>query len=285
MPKKGKSGEKPKDPMEQTIVLKHFDMYAKTEINGKEGRTYVLLFAVLKNEHATMAQIQMYYFKNLYKLLKENGGQSPLAFSVYDFMAFEVMPSYEEDGSLIRKGMQITYNKKGLNEEELAVGRKLFGQAIGQKELVKEPFLVSKDDDKDVSCFGGSALKCGNCNKNDTESVLLTCTGCKTAKYCNAECQAAHWLFHKPNCVPPSAIPANQMPLSKAALRHAHSQHFCGHPKCGKSSIVMDRGATEEHFVVKCPHCKVHYCSKEHRTEDEAAHLQVCKGLKKKSEA
>ena len=43
---------------------------------------------------------------------------------------------------------------------------------------------------------------CANCGKNDTDTGqnLKTCNGCKFVKYCNADCQKAHWQSHKKEC-------------------------------------------------------------------------------------
>src|SRR5436305_13498948 len=46
---------------------------------------------------------------------------------------------------------------------------------------------------------------CGSDKKkasNGTSEALLTCTRCKTAKYCCKECQKADWKEHKAVCIP-----------------------------------------------------------------------------------
>ena len=43
---------------------------------------------------------------------------------------------------------------------------------------------------------------CANCGKTDAdaEQTLKTCNGCKFVKYCNTDCQKAHWQSHKKEC-------------------------------------------------------------------------------------
>jgi hypothetical protein len=48
-----------------------------------------------------------------------------------------------------------------------------------------------------------SSTECSNCGKavDDTDGgKLKTCNTCQTAKYCNADCQKAHWKKHKMDC-------------------------------------------------------------------------------------
>ena len=54
--------------------------------------------------------------------------------------------------------------------------------------------------------------KCGKTQEQDPELQLVVCTGCKVARYCNAECQRADRIQHRKECVskemmlPPSAV-------------------------------------------------------------------------------
>lgn len=66
-----------------------------------------------------------------------------------------------------------------------------------QLEVVKDVdkrMTVEKDDEAAQNC-------CGHCQ---TADPTLRCARCKTVKYCDAECQKAHWPTHKPECTPPS---------------------------------------------------------------------------------
>lgn len=42
-----------------------------------------------------------------------------------------------------------------------------------------------------------STTECSNCGRSEN---LKTCNTCHTAKYCNADCQKAHWKKHKMDC-------------------------------------------------------------------------------------
>ncbi|EMC97935.1 hypothetical protein BAUCODRAFT_407676 [Baudoinia panamericana UAMH 10762] len=48
---------------------------------------------------------------------------------------------------------------------------------------------------------------CGGCGAA-SEIGLLTCSKCKTRKYCCKECQKAHWKNHKPVCFQPEVVAA-----------------------------------------------------------------------------
>ena len=48
----------------------------------------------------------------------------------------------------------------------------------------------SKNQQKDV---------CAMCRKKGAPSCN-TCSGCGTVVYCNAQCQKAHWVLHRPDC-------------------------------------------------------------------------------------
>ena len=43
---------------------------------------------------------------------------------------------------------------------------------------------------------------CGNCGQLEGAAgrKLLRCTGCKTARYCDTDCQRQGWAFHKAVC-------------------------------------------------------------------------------------
>lgn len=61
-----------------------------------------------------------------------------------------------------------------------------------------------------------SMLVCHNCGK--VSESLINCPHCKTAKYCNEECQRAHWKVHKSACSNPESQPQNDFrpfPLSR----------------------------------------------------------------------
>lgn len=44
--------------------------------------------------------------------------------------------------------------------------------------------------------------RCAYCNTQEEGGArLLQCSACKAVKYCNTQCQKAHWKVHKPVCV------------------------------------------------------------------------------------
>lgn len=43
-----------------------------------------------------------------------------------------------------------------------------------------------------------ATTKCDNCKKTDTS--LKRCVKCKSAAYCDRDCQKAHWKQHKKDC-------------------------------------------------------------------------------------
>jgi hypothetical protein len=47
---------------------------------------------------------------------------------------------------------------------------------------------------------------CGNCHSIDR--VLLRCARCKVARYCNTECQTAHWKLHRSFCFSTLTVPS-----------------------------------------------------------------------------
>lgn len=60
---------------------------------------------------------------------------------------------------------------------------------------------------------------CGNCKKQS--AILKACAKCKTTKYCDRECQKAHWKAHKKQCVDNAAgagVNPNQKPFT--AIHH-----------------------------------------------------------------
>lgn len=42
-------------------------------------------------------------------------------------------------------------------------------------------------------------FRCNNCHKKG-DTKMKVCGGCKTIRYCSAECQKVHWKKHKPFC-------------------------------------------------------------------------------------
>jgi tetratricopeptide (TPR) repeat protein len=50
-----------------------------------------------------------------------------------------------------------------------------------------------------------SILFCDKCNKGDRFKKLLVCGNCKSARYCDSQCQKSHWSTHKSICKKPTA--------------------------------------------------------------------------------
>ena len=69
--------------------------------------------------------------------------------------------------------------------------------------LLKKSGTWLKKDDDNVASLNYSDLKkqiekrCSFCKKN---GETRTCNRCKKARYCNRECQKAHWAIHKLVC-------------------------------------------------------------------------------------
>ena len=51
---------------------------------------------------------------------------------------------------------------------------------------------------------------CANpgCTKPSKYGARMTCTRCRAAQYCDAQCQRAHWRAHKPVCAAAAAAAA-----------------------------------------------------------------------------
>ena len=50
---------------------------------------------------------------------------------------------------------------------------------------------------------GGGAATCVACGAAEGGTKLLTCSRCRSARYCGRDCQRAHWKsLHKHECVP-----------------------------------------------------------------------------------
>lgn len=60
-----------------------------------------------------------------------------------------------------------------------------------------------------MSSSTSERLRCGNCNASPADNPnisLMACARCKDKHYCNKDCQAAAWPFHKANCKRPNYI-------------------------------------------------------------------------------
>jgi len=66
-----------------------------------------------------------------------------------------------------------------------------------------------------------TGVKCGNphCSvpKSRTPRKFMSCSRCRTVKYCGSDCQKAHWSVHKKICV--QAAPAHRPPQERVASR------------------------------------------------------------------
>ena len=61
-----------------------------------------------------------------------------------------------------------------------------------------------------------------------TNKKLLTCGRCKSARYCNASCQKAHWgAGHKAACKPPAATPSSDWAkVVEGGIEAEHKQAY-----------------------------------------------------------
>lgn len=97
--------------------------------------------------------------------------------------------------------------------ENLAIGEE--HEDDNQEEWTTEEEEESNDEDESghehesehirTTSAASTEPHCVKCNKTSSSigGTLKQCARCKEAKYCNAECQKAHWLVHKSNCHPP----------------------------------------------------------------------------------
>eukprot|EP01083_Nonionella_stella_P071816 193133_1 len=67
---------------------------------------------------------------------------------------------------------------------------------------------------------------------NDEHASFLVCSRCKTAKYCNQNCQKANWKYHKPSCLSikkQKEIRDHVDTLSaRKCIKHLQAQHKTG---------------------------------------------------------
>lgn len=45
-----------------------------------------------------------------------------------------------------------------------------------------------------------SVVRCAHCDISSIELRLMKCSRCRSAHYCNAQCQLAHWPQHRADC-------------------------------------------------------------------------------------
>jgi hypothetical protein len=85
-----------------------------------------------------------------------------------------------------------------IDESKHRISCKLhFGDAPEPVSAPSDPVLPAKPKSKSHS-QADTKRACANCG---TEALILkACGGCKTARYCNVDCQRAHWVVHKASC-------------------------------------------------------------------------------------
>ena len=100
--------------------------------------------------------------------------------------------------------------KPGLKKLHSYLGTLLFQEGYTEDELFPDDFEKVDavfDNEFDRRLFADlgfdnvkyvPASPCSNCGD---DGATATCTRCKSAVYCNRECQSAHWKAHKVSCV------------------------------------------------------------------------------------
>ncbi|KAK6855030.1 hypothetical protein PG990_008678 [Apiospora arundinis] len=75
----------------------------------------------------------------------------------------------------------------------------------GFRDPGKAQFLAALDHYTPGTPRNYSEPSCFTCGKVEADSgkVLLRCSRCQGAYYCDTECQRAHWKAHKPACIEP----------------------------------------------------------------------------------
>ena len=100
--------------------------------------------------------------------------------------------------------------KPGLKKLHSYLGTLLFQEGYTEDELFPDDFEKVDavfDNEFDRRLFADlgfdnvkyvPASPCSNCGDDGATAM---CTRCKSAVYCNRECQSAHWKAHKVSCV------------------------------------------------------------------------------------
>jgi hypothetical protein len=60
--------------------------------------------------------------------------------------------------------------------------------------------VCSETRSKDGFELKSTSQVCGNCQKKSTTTPFRACSNCRTMRYCDRDCQVAHWPTHKNEC-------------------------------------------------------------------------------------
>ena len=102
-----------------------------------------------------------------------------------------------------------------------------YADHVAEKLSIMKPSLKASCISKGKPLKPSTSNKCANCGKQ--KDVNFTCGRCKSVKYCNAECQKAHWTAgHKQACA------STDTPTASTACK-ASSKRKKGKPPAKKS--------------------------------------------------
>ena len=108
---------------------------------------------------------------------------------------------------------------------------------------------------------------CGSCDKKGPD--LQKFTSCKTAWYCNVQCQKKDWKSHKQCCIKFGTEPQKGHDIGEGQSSSSYQDRVCAF--CGKTGIKLR----------KCEACKsVRYCSTVCQKQDSGNHEKDCHVVK-----